>query len=72
MNIIQKAAGQCSYYIILSISAGELLRNVAPIFISLFYEIKVEVYTKYHQSCETEIKISVLPLLPPQIFQKES
>jgi hypothetical protein len=55
-----------------SISVGELLWNVAPILISVFYEIKVEIYTKYHQNSENEVKISVLPLLPPPIFQKES
>jgi hypothetical protein len=54
------------------VSAGELLWNVAPILISLFYEIKVEIYTKYHHSSEIEVKISVLPLLPSPIFQKES
>jgi hypothetical protein len=72
MNIIQKAACQFSYYITVSIGAGELLWNVASILISLFYEIKVEIYTKYHKICETEVKISVLLLLPPPIFQKES
>jgi hypothetical protein len=55
-----------------SISAGELLCNVALILISLFYEIKVEIYTKYRHSSENEVKISVLPLLPPPIFQKEN
>jgi len=32
----------------------------------------VEIYTKYHQSSETEVKISVLPLQSLPIFQKES
>ena len=56
----------------MSISARELLWNVALTLNSLFYEIKVEIYTKYHPSSEIEVKISELPLLAPPIFQKES